>query len=140
VQCRMFDARWTRNATHTVVVAAGLVCLFLANGAMAANGYDGVYRGDVTRTMGDSSICGRATYQTSFTIVNGQFSIVYDTVHHVGVNIVVKSDGSISGSQQYMVGSRNTQVIATGRIAARVLDADVEGMACARHYHLAKTS
>jgi hypothetical protein len=69
----------------------------------ASAGYDGVYRGDVTRTRGDASICGKASSKVSYTVVNGQFSIVYDRTHHVGVNLEVQANGPLSGSQAYMV-------------------------------------
>ena len=73
--------------------------------ALAASaGYDGVYRGDVTRTEAMSSICGKPSCETTVTVVNGQFSIVYDLSHHVGVNLQVQPDGSFSGSQLYTTG------------------------------------
>lgn len=116
-----------------------LACLTMANAADAASaGYDGVYHGEVTRTRGDDSICGKASYQASYTVVNGQFSIVYDRSHNVGVNLQVQNDGSFSGSQLYTAGRRQSQVRASGRIANNVLDAQVEGEACARSYHLTK--
>ena len=101
-------------------------------------GFDGTYRGTVTRTRGDDSICGKASYQTSYTVVNGQFNIVYDNTHHVGVNLDIKPDGSFSESQQYTVGHQLSMVKASGRIAGNVLEAQIEGAACARSYHLTK--
>lgn len=92
----------------------------------------------MTRTRGDDSICGRASGQVSYTVVNGQFSIVYDPTHHVGVNLEVQNDGSFTGAQPYMVGNRRTQLRASGRISNNVLDAQVEGEACSRSYHLTK--
>jgi hypothetical protein len=137
----MTEAQWTRLTIHAVIITAGLACVPLVDVALAANGgYDGVYRGDVTRTRGDDSICGKATFPASYSVVNGQFSIVYDASHHVGVTIEVQTDGSLSGNQRYVVGTRQAQVIAKGRIAGNVLDVDVDGLACAHHYHLTKTS
>ena len=121
------------------LVAGGLVCAAMMGVAIAASaGYDGVYRGDSTVTRGDESICGKAR-PVSYTVVNGQFSIVYDAAHHVGVNIQVPPDGSFSGSQAYLVGSRQAQVKASGRISGNVLEAQAEGQACARSYHLTKS-
>src|ERR1035437_749891 len=75
----MIGPRWTRPATHAAIIAASLACLSLADVAIAASSaYDGVYRGEVTRTRGDESVCGKATWTASYTVVNGQFSIVYD--------------------------------------------------------------
>ena len=85
-------------------------------------------------------ICGKAR-PVSYTVVNGQFSIVYDAAHHVGVNIQVQPDGSFSGSQAYLVGSGSRQALvkASGRISGNVLEAQAEGQACARSYHLTKS-
>jgi len=121
------------------LVAGGLVCAAMMGVAVAASaGYDGVYRGNSTVTRGDESICGKAR-PVSYTVVNGQFSIVYDAAHHVGVNIQVQPDGSFSGSQAYLVGSRQAQVKASGRISGNVLEAQAEGHACARSYRLTKS-
>ena len=114
-------------------------CAPLTGIAVAASaGFDGVYRGDSTVTRGDESICGKAL-PVSYTVVNGQFSIVYDAAHHVGVNIQVQPDGSFSGSQTYFVGPRQAQVKASGRISGNVLEAQAEGKACARSYRLTKS-
>ncbi len=135
----MIGPQWTKFAIHAVIVAASLACLPLAKVAIAASGaYDGAYRGETTLTRGDDPPCGRATYPVSWTVVNGQFSIVWDPVHHVGVNVEVQTDGSFSGNQQYTVGSRQAQLKATGHIADNVLEADVDGSFCTRHYHLTK--
>ena len=120
-------------------LAAGLACAAMMGVAVAAGaGYDGVYRGDVTRTRGDDSICGKPSYKTTFSVVNGQFSIVYDLSHHVGVNLVVQPDGTFSGSQLYKTVQQQSQVKASGRISGNVMDAQIEGLACARSYHLTK--
>jgi len=121
------------------MAVAGLVWFCLVDTAIAASpGYDGVYRGDVSRTRGDDSICGKASYQVSYTVVNGLFSIPYDLKHHVGVNLEVQPDGSFTGTQAYFAGNRKSQVRASGRIAGNVLDAQIEGEACGRSYHLTK--
>jgi hypothetical protein len=120
-----------------MVVAAGLASASLVGVAVAANGgYDGNYHGDVTVTRGDQGICGKLSYQVTYTVVNGHFDMVYDPAHHVGVNLEVQPDGSFSGSQIYMAtgGRSTTQLKASGRIAGNVLEADIEGLACARHY------
>jgi hypothetical protein len=123
----------------TAVLAVVLGCVLLAATANAANpAYDGVYRGEVTRTRGDDSICGRPAYQVSYTVVNGQFSIVYDPTHHVGVTLEIQSDGSFSGSQPYRSGVQQMLAKASGRITGNVLDGVIEGQACARKYHLTK--
>ncbi len=135
----MIGARRTKFAAGAAIVAAGLASLVLAGVAIAASGgYDGLYRGDSTLTRGADPPCGRTTYPLSYTIVNGQFSIVWDPIHHIGINIEVQTDGSFSGSQQYTVGTRISQLRATGHIANNVLDADVEGSYCTRHYHATK--
>ena len=61
--------------------------------------------------------------------------------NHIGVNVEVADDGSFSGNQLYSPqGTRKTvQLNARGRIAGNVLEADIDGLACARHYHLTKT-
>jgi hypothetical protein len=121
-------------------IAAALGTAQLSPGAYAASpGYDGAYHGDVTLTRGAESLCGKSSYPVTYTVVNGQFSIVYDNVHHVGVNLQVQPDGSFSGSQQYQAGAQQSQVKASGRISGNVLDAQVEGVACARKYHLTKS-
>jgi hypothetical protein len=138
-ELQMLGLRWMECAARSAVVAIGVACTLVpgvANAASAA--YDGTYRGQVTRTRGDDSICGKATYDTSFTVVNGQFSIVYDAGRHVGVNLVVEGDGSFSGSQIYKSFSQQAQARASGRIAGNVLDAQIEGAGCARSYHLTK--
>jgi hypothetical protein len=128
---------WRLILTRAAVV---LPCLLATHTLLASNnGYDGVYRGDVTRTRGDDSICGKPSYQVSYTVVNGQFSIPYDLEHHVGVNLQIQTDGSFSGSQQYMIGRRPTQVRATGRIAGNTLQAQIEGEGCGRSYRLTKS-
>lgn len=132
---------WAKTVSSVAIVAAGLVSS-PAGVVLAANGgYDGSYHGDVTLTRGDQGTCGKANYQVTYSVVNGQFSMVYDPAHHVGVNLVVEADGSFSGSQTYMAtsGHSTTQLKASGRIAGNVLEADIEGMACSRHYHLTKT-
>jgi hypothetical protein len=130
----LIEHRWNGRAVAAAIVLAGV-----AGGAVASTtGYDGVYRGDVTLTRGGESICGKPTYQVTYTVVNGQFSMMYDPSHHVGVNLVVAADGSFSGSQLYMVSSHQSQIKASGRIAGNVLDAQIEGDACARSYHLTK--
>jgi hypothetical protein len=135
----MIGFRWIGTAAPAWIVAAGLACLPPAEVAVAAStGYDGTYRGDVTLIRGDSSICGKAAYRTSYTVVNGQFSVVYDASHHVGVNIEIRPDGSFSNTQAYMINARRSQVVATGRVAGNVLDADVQGEGCGRRYHLTK--
>jgi hypothetical protein len=120
-----------------MVVAVTLACLPVAVIA-AITGYDGVYRGDATRTRGDDSICGNASYQATFTVVNGQFNIMFDRARHVGVNLQVQADGSFSGSQSYQSGQQQSLLKAQGRISGNVLDAQVEGNACARTYRLTK--
>jgi hypothetical protein len=131
---------YSGRAMRQAIVAVGVACVPLAGVAVAASaaGFDGTYRGDSTVTRGDESICGKAR-PVSYTVVNGQFSIVYDAAHHVGVNIQVQPDGSFSGSQAYLVGSRQAQVKASGRISGNVLEAQAEGQACARSYHLTKS-
>src|SRR5277367_4632133 len=132
---------WAKTVSSVAIVAAGLVSS-PAGVVLAANGgYDGSYRGDVTLTRGDQGTCGKASYQATYSVVNGQFSIVYDPAHHVGVNLVIEPDGSFSGTQTYMAtsGHSTTQLKASGRIAGNVLEGDTEGMACSRHYHLTKT-
>jgi hypothetical protein len=99
---------------------------------------DGVYRGEVTRTRGDDSICGKPSYKTTFSIVNGQFSIVYDLSHHVGVSLVVQPDGTFTGTQAYQNFGHQAQARASGRIIGNVLEAQMEGEGCARSYHLTK--
>jgi len=134
-------------ASYAAAIAAGLASASLAGVALAASGaYDGRYNGDVTLTRGEEGVCGKASYQTTFTVVNGQFSIVYNQTHHIGVNLTAADDGSFSGSQQYNLSSAGKgngtaeMLKASGHIAGNVLDADIEGRACARHYHLTKIS
>jgi hypothetical protein len=132
----------TRLFSSAMIVAAGLASASLVGTAVAAySGYDGSYHGDVTMTRGDQVTCGKPTYQVTYTVVNGHFDMMYDPAHHVGVNLEVAADGSFSGNQTYMAtgGRSTTQLKAWGRIAGNVLEADIEGMACARHYHLTKT-
>jgi hypothetical protein len=125
---------------RAVVVAAIMGCGSLASqGNAATPAYDGTYRGEVTLMRGDDSICGKAASQASYTVVNGQFAIVYDRTHHVGVNLEVQNDGSFSGSQPYRNGPQQMLAKASGRIAGNVMDAVVEGQACARRYHLIKS-
>jgi uncharacterized protein (DUF2147 family) len=125
-----------------MVVAAGLATASLVGSAIAATlGYDGKYRGDVTVTRGDEGMCGRLSYQVTYSVVNGHFDMLYDPAHHIGLNLEVASDGSFKGNQIYMPapGGRTTaQLKAWGRIADNVLEADIEGQGCARHYHLTK--
>ena len=124
---------------------AGVACvaiLSLMQGAAAAPiGFDGVYRGTSTLTRGDDPPCGRSPAQSAISVVNGQFNLVWDPVHHVGVNLVVQQDGSFSGSQMYVASSARSQpsqLKVTGRIAGNTLDAHVDGQYCARDYHLTK--
>ena len=121
------------------VLAGGLVCAAMMGVAVAANaGYDGVYHGTTTLDRGDASVCGKATYPMSVTLVNGQFSIVWDPSRHVGVNLQTESDGSFKGTQMYTNGKTQAQLNASGRIAGNALDAHVEGAYCSRNYHLTK--
>jgi hypothetical protein len=142
----MTRPRWARLVSCAAAIAAGLASASLVGVALAASGgYDGGYHGEVTLTRGDEATCGKASYPTTFSVVNGQFSIVYNQTHHVGVNLTVADDGSFSGSQQYNLSSAGKgngtaeMLKASGHIAGNVLDADIEGRACARHYHLTKT-
>jgi hypothetical protein len=132
----MFSKGWAGTVGRAALISASLAGFA---GAAHAAGYDGTYRGDVTLTRGDESLCGKSAYQTAYTVVNGQFAIVYDNVHHVGVNLQVQPDGSFSGSQQYQAGKQSSLVKASGHITGNVLDAQVEGHACARKYHLTKS-
>jgi len=122
------------------VCGAAAVLLLMQGATAAPIGYDGVYRGTTTLTRGDDSVCGKTSYPTSISIVNGQFNIVWDPVRHFGVNLVVEQDGSFSGSQMYMPTARAqpSQLKATGRVAGNALEAHVEGQYCARDYHLTK--
>jgi hypothetical protein len=121
------------------LTAGGLACAAMMGVAIAASaGYDGVYRGTSTLDRGDASVCGKATFPMSVTLVNGQFSIVWDPSRHVGVNLRTETDGSFKGSQMYTNGSTQAQLIASGRIASNALDAHVESPYCARNYHLTK--
>ncbi len=126
---------WDRRFLAAAIM---LAATGFAGDVVASTGYDGVYHGDVTLTRGGESLCGKSPYQVTYTVVNGQFSMMYDPSHHVGVNLVVGPDGSFSGSQAYMVSSHQSQVKASGHIAGNVLDAQIEGDACARSYHLTK--
>jgi hypothetical protein len=122
------------------IIACGLACLPPTGVALAASaGYDGVYRGTTTLDRGGESVCGRASYPMSVTLVNGQFSIVWDPSRHVGVNLQVQGDGSFKGSQMYTNGSRTAQLTASGHIMGNALDAHVEGEYCSRNYHLTKS-
>jgi hypothetical protein len=124
-----------------ITLAAGLAFLLPDNGALAGSpGYDGVYKGQVTLTRGEAGFCGRSPIGVTKQVVNGQFSLVYDQSHNIGINLEVQPDGSFSGSQQYVpVGARQqSRISASGHIAGNVLDAHIEGDACARDYHLTK--
>lgn len=124
-----------------IILATGLSCLPLANGAIAGSpGYDGVYKGEVTLARGEAGFCGKSPMVVTKQVVNGQFSLVYDQPHNIGVNLEVRPDGSFSGSQLYVpTGARQqSRVSASGHIAGNVLDAHIEGDACARDYHLTK--
>jgi hypothetical protein len=124
---------------RSAVLAIGVTCTLAAGAAYAASAaYDGTYHGQATRTRGDDSICGKASYETEFTVVNGQFSIVYGANLHVAVNLVVQDDGTFSGNQIYRAGSQQAMARASGRISGNVLEAAIEGAACARSYHLTK--
>ncbi len=135
----MIERRWPGRTGWIAIVMACAAAVSLADAAIAASpAYDGVYSGQVTRTRGDDSICGKSTYQVSYTVVNGQFSMMYDPAHHVGVNLVVQPDGSFSGDQAYIVANHQSRVKAAGQIAGNVLTAHIEGDACARSYQLTK--
>ncbi len=110
------------------------------NGAPAAGLYDEYTytRPDHPVGRGASSMCGAETQPSTKQVVNGQFSLVYDAAHHVGVNLTVQPDGSFSGSQQYMYMSRQEQVRASGKIAGNVMTAHIEGAGCSREYSLKK--
>lgn len=119
-----------------IVITAGLIVLPWV--ASAGNGYDGTYTGQITLTRGDHSMCGPSTQPASKQVVNGQFALLYDPAHHVGVNLTVQADGSFSGSQQYMYLNRQEQVRASGRITGSLLAAHIEGAGCSRDYNLTK--
>ena len=131
-----------RNVAAALAGCVGFACLPMVNGALAGSpGYDGVYKGEVTLTRGEAGFCGKKTISVTKQVVNGQFSLVYDQPHNIGVNLEVQADGSFSGSQQYIpTGARQqSRVTASGRIAGNVLSAHIEGDACARDYHLTKS-
>jgi hypothetical protein len=71
-------------------------------------------------------------------VVNGRFSIIYDPKNHVGVNLEVQPDGSFNGSQLYMSGTQQAQLHASGRISGNILEAQMEGVLCAKSYRLIK--
>lgn len=124
-----------------IVLAAILASLPVGKGALAGSpGYDGVYKGDVTLARGTVGLCGKSPVTVTKQVVNGQFALVYDQPHNLGVNLDVQPDGSFNGSQLYVpVGARQqSRITASGRIAGNVLDAHIEGDACARDYHLTK--
>jgi hypothetical protein len=127
--------------TGRVVLAIGLGCALSAGVAMAAGsgaGYDGVYRGATTLDRGADPPCGKVTYPMSVTVVNGQFSIVWDPSRHVGINLQAQIDGSFSGTQAYTNGTRTAHLNASGHISGNTLDARVDGEYCSRNYHLTK--
>jgi hypothetical protein len=128
-------------AGRVVLAVVGFGCAVSAGVAVAAGagaGYDGVYRGATTLDRGAESPCGKASYPMSVTLVNGQFSIVWDPSRHVGINLQVQTDGSFSGSQAYTNGTRMAHLNASGHISGNALDAHVEGEYCSRNYHLTK--
>lgn len=132
--------RLQRNVVAIVTIAAGFACLPMANGALAGSpGYDGTYKGESTVTRG-GGFCGKSPSVVMKQVVNGQFALVYDQSHNIGVNVEVQPDGSFSGSQQYTpAGARQqSRVTVSGRISGNVLTAHIEGEACARDYHLTK--
>jgi hypothetical protein len=133
---------WTMVLSCAAILAPAVGSLPTGVALAANSGYDGTYHGDVSLTRGDEATCGKSSYQVTYTVVNGQFSMVYDPAHHVGVNLVVEADGSFSATQIYQAtsGHSTTQLKASGRIAGNVLEADIEGHSCTRHYHLTKTS
>ena len=123
----------TCGLTGRVVLAAiGLGCA-VAVAAGAGAGYDGVYRGATTLDRGADPPCGKVTYPMSVTVVNGQFSIVWDPS-----NLQAQTDGSFSGSQAYTNGTRTAHLNASGHISGNTLDAHVDGEYCSRNYHLTK--
>jgi hypothetical protein len=134
---------WTILLSCAAIVALGLGSLPTGVAFAANGGYDGRYHGDVTVTRGDERMCGKLSYEVTYTVVNGHFDMLYDPAHHVGVNLEVAADGSFSGTQSYIpavgAGNRTQQLKAWGHIAGNVLEADIEGTGCARHYHLTKS-
>jgi hypothetical protein len=123
---------------HALQVAACIGAL-AAQGAVAATaGFDGTYRGASTITSGSEPTCGKTTHQVAFTVVNGQFNVVWDPQHHVGINLVLQPDGSFSGSQLYEVGKKQGLLKASGRITGNTMDASIDGQYCARSYRLTK--
>jgi hypothetical protein len=124
--------------TGCVALAAiGLGCA-VAVAAGPGAGYDGVYRGATTLDRGADPPCGKVTYPMSVTVVNGQFSIVWDPSRHVGINLQAQTDGSFSGTQAYTNGTRVAHLNASGHISGNTLDAHVDGEYCSRNYHLTK--
>jgi hypothetical protein len=122
---------------RVALAAIGLGCA-VAVAAGPGAGYDGVYRGATTLDRGADPPCGKVTYPMSVTVVNGQFSIVWDPSRHVGINLQAQPDGSFSGSQAYTNGKTTAHLNASGRISGNTLDAHVNGEYCSRNYHLTK--
>jgi len=94
-----------------ITLAAGLAFLLPDNGALAGSpGYDGVYKGQVTLTRGEAGFCGRSPIGVTKQVVNGQFSLVYDQSHNIGINLEVQPDGSFSGKPAICSGGSQAAV------------------------------
>ena len=126
-----------RRAIQCGFVSATVLALTVA-GTAFAGGYDGAYSGQITLTRGDQSLCGKSPISTTKQVVNGQFALVYDTAHNVGVNLQVQPDGSFSGTRRIRLAEqrRLSKLLAVSR--QTYIEAEVEGYACARSYHLTK--
>jgi hypothetical protein len=121
---------------QTVAIAAGLL---LAQSAPAATSFDGTYRGQATLSRGVAPQCGRDTLPTTISVVNGQFTVVWDRQHNVSISLTVQPDGSFSGARQYQIARHPWPLKASGRITGNVLDGEIEGEFCSRTYHLTRS-
>ncbi len=110
------------------MVALGSV-MFIAPGRGEAAGADGTYRGLSQVTLGPSFEYGK-DFRGSVTIANGQFDYMWDRKDNAALIVSVAPDGTLIGERSF--GSRG-MVVASGRVANGVLEADLTGKICHRH-------
>jgi hypothetical protein len=124
------------RAAQAVAIAA---CLLLAQTSLAAPSFDGRYRGEAKLSRGVSPQCGRDSVPTTVSVVNGQFTIIWDRQHNVSISLTLQPDGSFAGSQQYQIARHPVPLKASGHVTGNVLEAEIEGQFCSRTYHLARS-
>ena len=108
------------------------VSLLLPAPLLAANPFDGAYKGERSSLRGAPPACTKEG-ATTLHVKDGVLTLTYGKAHF---DTEVKPDGSFEKTVLFNAGRTNVNATLIGRIADRALEADLETYACKYHYVL----